>query len=330
MKIPELDSFLASKNLGGFWNIRVPSHHEEMPCLWKWTDIHEALLRAKDSIGFELAERRSIRLINQHSPSRSTSRTLQCSFSIVNPGEIARAHRHNMAAIRFVVQGNGAYTIVEGERFLMQEGDLILTPNWTWHDHVNHSKEPIIWLDGLDGPLIQTLNVLFFEEYSKPAQPVLRDDGESIRRLGYSVPIGEVTAHPRGVPFRYRWEDTYSVLQSISDSDADAYDGALIRFVNPVGGCFTLPTMSCEIQLLTPGQITQSHRHASTSLYHVFRGHGRTTVGETTLEWRKGDCFVVPLWVRHRHENHSDEEVVLFSINDRPLMESIGLYREES
>jgi 1-hydroxy-2-naphthoate dioxygenase len=329
MTIPDLDSFLASKNLGGFWNVRVPSHRPEMPYQWKWNDIYEGLLKAKDTIGFELAERRSIRLIDPQSPSKSTSRALQFSFSIVNPGEVARAHRHNMAAIRFVAQGNGAYTIVEGERFLMQEGDLILTPNWTWHDHVNHSKETIIWLDGLDGPLIHNFNVLFFEEYKKPTQVVLRNDGDSTRRLGFARPVGKITTQTTGVPFRYRWEDTYSALQSISDSDADAYDGNLIRFVNPIIGGFTLPTMSCEIQLLKPGQITQSHRHTSTSLYYVFRGRGRTAVGESFLEWQKGDCFVLPLWLWHHHENPSEDEAVLFSINDHPLMESTGLYREE-
>ena len=158
---------------------------------------HRGLLRAKDSISFELAERRSIRLISPYSPSKSTSRTLQFSFSIVNPGEVARAHRHNMAAIRFVVQGHGACTVVEGERFLMEEGDLILTPNWTWHDHFNASGEPIIWLDGLGGPLIYTLNALFFEEYEKEAQTVVRADGDSTRHLGLAPRITAIKFRAR-------------------------------------------------------------------------------------------------------------------------------------
>src|SRR5262249_23246074 len=128
-------------------------------------------------------------------------RTLHFSFSIVNPGEVARAHRHNMAAIRFVVQGKSAYTIVEGERFFMEEGDLILTPNWTWHDHHNGSDKPIIWLDGLDGPLIQSLNVLFFEMYGRESQPVTKTDGESLHHFGFARAPGQKEAGRRGLPF---------------------------------------------------------------------------------------------------------------------------------
>lgn len=330
MNTADLDRFLESKSLGGFWNVRVPSHRSEAPYLWKWDDVHEGLMRAKDSIGFDLAERRSLRLINPNLASKSTSRTLQLSFSIVNSGEVARAHRHNMAAIRFIVQGRGAYTNVEGERFLMEEGDLILTPNWTWHDHINDSEKPIIWLDGLDGPLIQDLNVLFFEKYEKEAQTIIRKDGESLARLGFARAPAETEPERRGIPFRYRWEDTCATLKAIRDSESDPYDGSLVRFINPHTGGFTLATMSCEMQLLKPGQTTQSHRHTSTALYHVFRGQGQTFIGEGCLEWKKGDSFVIPLWLWHRHENKTEEEAVLFSITDRPVMDGMGLYREES
>ena len=165
MKLAELDSELEKNQLSGFWKTRVPLHSSEAPYLWKWESLLDGLLKASETIGIEQAERRAIRLVSPHLPIKSTSHTLQFTFSIVNPGEIARAHRHNMAAIRFVIQGKGAYTAVAGEKFPMQEGDLILTPNWTWHDHHNESEDPIIWLDGLDGPLIQSLNVSFFEEY---------------------------------------------------------------------------------------------------------------------------------------------------------------------
>ncbi len=129
MDTTKLDSDLAKSSLAGFWNTRVPLHTPEAPYLWKWKQVREGLIKAKDAIGIEMAERRAIRLINPHAPGKSTSRTLQFTFSIVNPEEVASAHRHNMAAIRFVVEGQGVYTTVEGERFLMEEGDLILTPN---------------------------------------------------------------------------------------------------------------------------------------------------------------------------------------------------------
>src|SRR5215467_13901688 len=148
--------------------------------------LSKALLPGVDSRRFIQPVLPALDIVTPHLHLKSTSHTLQITFSIVNPGEVAKAHRHNMAAIRFVVQGKGAYTAVAGEKFPMEEGDLILTPNWTWHDHHNESEDPIIWLDGLDGPLIQSLNVLFFEEYEKAEQPITRETGESLCRLGFA------------------------------------------------------------------------------------------------------------------------------------------------
>jgi len=329
MKLAELDSQLEKNQLAGFWNTRVPGHSAEAPYLWKWEQLLDGLLKASETIGIEQAERRAIRLVSPHVPTKSTSHTVQFTFSIVNPGEVAKAHRHNMAAIRFVVQGKGAYTAVHGEKFPMEEGDLILTPNWTWHEHHNESGDPIIWLDGLDGPLIQSLNVLFFEEFETAEQPITRATGESLSRLGFARAPKQDQTHLRGVPFRYAWQDTYKALKLMSENDQDPHDGTLLRYINPATGGYTYPTMSCEIQLFRPNQMTKMHRHTSTAIYHVFKGRGRTAVGESCLEWQKGDSFVIPLWQWHSHENPFDEEAILFSINDRPVMETLQLYREE-
>lgn len=330
MNITELDSQLEKNQLSGFWRTRVPGHASEAPFLWKWEPLLDGLLKASETIGIEQAERRAIRLVNPHLPGKTTSHSLQVTFSIVNPGEVARAHRHNMAAIRFVVQGKGAYTAVDGEKFFMEEGDLILTPNWTWHDHHNESEDPIIWLDGLDGPLIQSLNVLFFEEAEAPEQAITRRTGESLSRMGFARAVKTDPNHARGVPFRYAWKETYAALTAMGEADRDPYDGIILRYINPATGHYTYPTMSCEAQLLNAEERTGMHRHTSTAIYHVFRGQGRTKVGEGYLDWRKGDSFVIPLWQWHCHENTSKDEAILFSINDRPIMESLQLYREES
>jgi 1-hydroxy-2-naphthoate dioxygenase len=330
MKIEELDSQLEANQLSGFWRTRVPSHSAEAPYLWKWEPLLDGLLKASETIGIEQAERRAIRLVSPHLPLKSTSHSLQVTFSIVNPGEVARAHRHNMAAIRFVVQGKGAYTVVDGEKFYMEAGDLILTPNWTWHDHHNESQDPIIWLDGLDGPLIQSLNILFFEEAKISEQAITHQTGESLSRMGFARAPRKDENHLRGVPFRYAWKDTHAALRAMGDHERDAHDGRLLRYVNPVTGGYTYPTMSCEIQLFKGKELTRAHRHTSTAIYHVARGEGRTRVGEGYLDWSQGDTFVVPLWQWHAHENVSNDEAVLFSISDRPVMQSLQLYREES
>jgi gentisate 1,2-dioxygenase len=329
MKLDELDWQLEQNHLSGFWRTRVPSHSSEAPYLWKWESLLDGLLKASETIGIEQAERRAIRVVNPHLSTKSTSHTLQVTFSIVNPGEVARAHRHNMAAIRFVVQGKGAFTVVDGEKFYMDEGDLILTPNWTWHDHHNESPDPIIWLDGLDGPLIQSFNILFFEEGTEPEQVISHQAGESLSRMGFARAPVKNDDHQRGVPFRYGWKETHAALRAMADHDRDPYDGRLLRYINPVSGGYTYPTMSCEIQLLKGKESTRAHRHTSTAVYHVVRGQGRTRVGEGYLEWKHGDTFVVPLWQWHEHENVSNEEAVLFSLTDRPVMDALQLYREE-
>src|SRR5262249_52529868 len=149
----ELDTELEANQLSGFWRTRVPNHTAEAPFVWKWESLLDGLMKASETIGIEQAERRAIRLVSPHLPIRSTSHTLQITFSIVNPGEVAKAHRHNMAAIRFVVQGKGAYTAVAGEKFPMEEGDLILTPNWTWQIITMSPKTLLfgwmVWMDRL-------------------------------------------------------------------------------------------------------------------------------------------------------------------------------------
>lgn len=312
----DFDCELEAHDLAGFWNARVPMHRPEPPMLWKWGPVRDGLVKAAATISMEFAERRVIKLVNPALPSNAASRSIQFNFSIVNPGEIARAHRHNIGAVRFVVEGKGAWTTVEGERFAMEPGDLILTPNWTFHDHANESSEPIIWLDGLDGPLIQALNVSLFETYPEATQPV--------RGAGTEREVGTT-----GVPHRFPWAGAYATVSAMTAEDDDPFDGARLRYADPVSGGDTLPTLGCELTRLAPGRKTQRHRHTSVALYHVVSGRGRTTVGEETIEWERGDTFVVPLWLWHSHENPNRDEAVLFSMNDRPAMQALRLYREE-
>jgi len=148
--------------------------------------------------------------------------------------------------------------------------------------------------------------------------------------MGFARTAKKDDAHLRGVPFRYAWSDTYNALKAMGENDRDPYDGMLLRYINPATGGYTYPTMSCEAQLFKSKEVTKVHRHTSTAICHVFRGQGRTRVGEGYLDWKKGDTFVIPLWQWHSHENLCDEEAVLFSINDRPVMDALQLYREEA
>ena len=143
-----------------------------VPFVWHWQDLRPQAIRAAELVGTEQAERRVLIMANPGLPFRAATNTLTANIQVVMPGEIARAHRHTAAALRLIIESEGGYTVVNGHRIPMLPGDLVLTPNWTWHDHANDTNAPMIWLDGLDSPLIRMLECGFREEYEAEAQSV--------------------------------------------------------------------------------------------------------------------------------------------------------------
>lgn len=330
-----LDRDMAGKNLSGYWRLGMeglppqPMTSVE-PCLWQWRDVRESLTRAGGVISLENSERRVVRLVNPGlDPQRAfATHTLQISFQYVKPGENARAHRHTPAALRFVIEGNGAYTTVNGQQCVMEPGDLILTPKLTWHDHSNDSKQPMIWLDGLDFPLITALQQVMQERYPERRQPIEKSSEEVMGQLGDSIRHGL----PLTDFFHYKWRDTEPAVRALSNSPStrNRFDGYLLEYRNPLTGGSTMTTIQCGVQLLPAGEETETHRHTSTVIYHVFRGSGATQIGERRFEWQQGDSFVVPLWYDHRHSNRSlSEDAILFSMSDAPVLKALDLYREE-
>ena len=331
--VEALNRDMATKNLGGHWQLGLESYASYpettvQPCLWKWKDVYESLMRAGEVVSMEDAESRTVRLLNPALRDRqATTHTIHFSFQYVKTGEHARPHRHTAADFRFILKGSGAYTTVNGQKCVMEEGDLILTPQLRWHDHTNDSGKPIIWLDGLDIPLVQSLQQLLFEPHPEYAQPIEKTSEE--------VALFESNARSARAPaaefFHYKWSDTYSRLNALVDAAIpDRFDGYLFEYRNQKTEGPTMPTIQCALSLLRPGQETEAHRHTSTVIYHAFRGRGSSFIGEERFDWEAGDSFVVPLWHPHRHSNRAaSEEAILFSMSDAPVLKSLGLYREE-
>jgi gentisate 1,2-dioxygenase len=334
-KLDELNRELEDKNLLGYWNLvrgRGDDYEPKSsfePCLWKWKDVASGLEKAGETLGLEDSFRRFI-AFRTPSMQGSTTHTLLLGAQLVKPGEVAKAHHHTMGAVRFIVRGGGAETTIDGEPFPMYPGDLITTPSWTWHDHYNGSDKPIVWLDGADGPFLRFLEAAFGERFEKDRQPRSRPANYSSYELASVRPSWISTGSLQPRAYRYRWEDTEKTLNSLGERPGDPYDGILLRYVNPVNGGPTLPTLSCEMQMLRPGEQTKEHRHTSSAIYHVFRGKGFTMIDGARYEWETGDSFTVPLWRRHSHGNGGREAAVLFSINDRPVLDAFGFYREEA
>ena len=324
-----LDERFAELGLRGYWQERMePPRPKTQPRLWRWADIYPALTAAGEIVKLGPdAFRRHIAL-------QTGSRTMAFGFQVVLPGETAAAHRHTNSAVRFVVMGSGAFTTSNGERMFMEPGDLLIQPNWTWHDHSNETDEPIIWIDSLDGGVGSLLEASFRESWVEgDLQPITKPDGYARRVFGSSVGYDMREIDPNAIPYRYKWTDTLAALQALEGEGVDdPYDGVLMEYRNPVTGGHTFRTMSCRIQLLRPGQAMRAHRHTGTTHYHVVGGEGKTVMdkGSLEMEWGEKDSFIVPSWQWHQHWNTSkDEQAILFSITDIPVVESTGLYREE-
>jgi gentisate 1,2-dioxygenase len=337
MSLEELNKKLLAQNLIGYWTIPNTStgfrepEASFRPFLWKWQEIRAALDQAAQFIRPEEAFRRFIGY--QHPELKlGTAHTLLMGAQMVRPGEFAPAHRHTMGAIRFVVEGHGAVTVVDGEPLPMAPGDLITTPSWSWHDHVNGGDTPIIWLDGADGPMLHYYQAGFAHPFHERQQTVTKPLGWSHQTYNMLRPQAAPTPasnHYRP-PYRYAWAETEKAFACLAETAGDPYEGILLRYSDPIGGGSTLPTINCEVQMFRPGETGRAHRHTYTVVYHAFRGAGTTWIGDQKFAWEEGDSFVVPLWNWHRHENDSRAPAILFSINDRPALEALGFLREET
>ena len=301
------------------------------PFLWRWEQAEPLILKSGEMVTPDRdVERRVLRLTN---PGRDhgTTHTISAALQLLLPGENAPAHRHTPTAIRWVLHGEGAYTTVEGDKCYMERGDLVLTPSWTWHDHNNEGQGPMIWLDGLDTPLVHNLEATFYEQYPEDQQPIT-GTGQSVQKYssGTLRPAWEDYNAPYSPLWHYKWEQTYDALWKLARTDCSPFDDVAMEFSDPATGGPVLRTMACWIQLIRPGVRTCAHRHTSSAVFHVFQGEGYTVIDGQKFEWREGDFFVVPTWAWHEFANQGSEEAILFSIQDIPVMKSLSLYRDEA
>lgn len=337
-----------------FWDVRGEIEPTEPrprvhPHIWKWKDVEPRLRRSADVIPLENAERRALLCSNPGlSPKPYMTDTILAAYSLYNPGEQAPVHRHTSSASRFLLEGSGGFTTVDGEKCMMSRGDLILTPNGTWHDHGNDGDQPIIWMDVLDLPLAESLNNSIFEfdyteidEQSNTGEPLRRvtqnirhpaDHSTRLYGRGGMKPLfsDQVRGRPGNSPMLiYKGDDTLTLLKSAREYPGDPHDGIIIEFVNPATGGPVLSTLSYRAQLLRPGECTHPHRHTASTIYCVIDGNGTTHVNGTELHWERNDAFCVPGWAWHSFENKTSEDAILYSVTDAPTLEKLGLYREE-
>jgi len=286
------------------------------PAHWTYDLIRPLLLRAGEAITAEEAIRRVLILENPGAAGTGCiTDTLYAGFQLILPGEVAPAHRHSQSAFRFIVEGQGAYTTVRAERFDMGSGDLILTPNFEWHDHGHQGEEPVIWLDGLDIPLVRSLAAGFAENFALKQQALVSAPGTNAAQWGSGLrPVGaKCTQVPRRVErFAYRFSEWHGALTALARSGSPpGTEGFELEFVNPVDGTSVLPTMSAYCQLLPKGFKTPVLRRTDGRIFTVVEGSGRVHAGECVFHPVARDVFVIPSWIPY--SIHAEEPLVLFS-----------------
>ena len=297
---------------------------------WAYAQVRPHVLESGRQISAEEAERRVLILENPGlKGSSQITQTLYAGLQLILPGEVAPAHRHTQSALRFIIEGSGAYTAVDGEQTLMQPGDFVITPGWTWHHHGNDSAAPMVWLDGLDIPITHFFGSTFREDHGDGLAAVTRPTGDALARYGQGLlPVGYRHGSLNSPVFNYPYERTRDALQALARAGApDAHHGHLMRYVNPVDGGWAMPTMATMVRLLPQGLQTQPYRSTDSVVFVVVEGRGELRVGTQHFTLDEHDVLVVPGWLAYTL--HATSELVLFSYSDRVAQEKLGLWREQ-
>ncbi|MBS7843106.1 cupin domain-containing protein [Pseudomonas veronii] len=326
---------IAQDNMTPLWEVlrgltpREPKQTAD-PIIWRAETIRQNMKMACEVISAEDAERRVLVLENPKFRGKSQiTSSLYAGIQMILPGEIAPSHRHTASALRLILSGQGGFTTVHGEKVLMSPGDFVITPTGVFHDHGAQGDDPVMWLDGLDVPVVQMLNAGFSADDPNLRQAITRPTGHSNARFAAGLrPVGDTHGGPVSPLFHYPYPRTRDALQQLAlVDDGDACNGFKLMFTNPTNGLSPIRSMGAFMQMFPAGFKGTSFRETDGAVCCVVEGSLRVQVGDQTWTACKDDVFVVPGWAWRCFE--ADEQCVLFSFSDRPLQEHLGFWRSE-
>lgn len=309
--------------------------------LWRW----DRLLKLADEAGHLIpvgrgGERRAIALANPSLGGRPhATPTLWAAIQYLMPGENAPEHRHTQHAFRFVVEGEGVWTVVNGDSIRMSRGDFLPQGAWNWHAHHNAATKPMAWIDGLDIPFSYFTESQFFEfgrHELSPSEVITPEFSRSERLWGHPGlrPLSQLQDLPATPLLAYRWADTDRALNEQLALEAEGHPGtvsaghAAVRYTNPTNGRDVLPTIRCEMHRLKRGASSLSKREVGSAVFQVFDGQGTVRVGDMQWQVSRGDMFVVPSWQAFSAQcGAGSASLDLFRFADTPIFEAIHAHR---
>ncbi|HEY7607737.1 MAG TPA: cupin domain-containing protein [Alphaproteobacteria bacterium] len=323
------EAALRRASVSALWARNVYPPRGETPRLWRWAELEPLLTQAvTEAADMNATERRVLTLVNQEvfgaGDFVTTTTNLSANFQVLMPGETAPLHRHSMNALRFVVEGEGAVTMVDDKSCPMAEHDMILTPAWCWHEHRNPGKQRVIWLDLLDAPLVKQLDVVQFERERVAPPPSLPGDGAFA--AGGFVPAETPVGLRHSPLFRYAWGAARLALAATPPTA----DGArLLRYTNVAGGGAALNLLDCYLASLAAGRPTRAYRTTSNAVCFVAEGSGASRIGDARIAWARNDIFTLPHghWISHEA---AQDGAILFVGTDREILRRLDLLADEN
>lgn len=300
------------------------------PHVWNYRAIRSHLMRAGELTPIEKAERRVLVLCN---PGLGLDRliatpTIYAGLQLILPGETAEPHRHTPSAIRFVIEGDGGYTVVNGEKCPMEKGDLILTPSGSWHEHWHAGKNPVVWLDALDLPVIHSLEHSYVVDGARQSVNNGADRSQTHYRRAGLVPYNVLGKRREDYPLmRFPWRDVRAALVDMAGG-CGPKEHVHLAYVNPLTGGECLPILGFSAQLLRPGEEVKPPRRSCSSIMHVIEGRGVSQIDGQVLNWEESDTIAIPTHAQVAHRNTGDKPVFVFHVDDAPLHRKLGVYEE--
>ena len=297
---------------------------------WQYAKIRPLLLQAGDLTPIEKAERRVLVMCNPGYGLENLQATasIYIGLQLIMPGEEAPNHRHSPSALRMIVEGNGGYTTVAGEKLPMAPGDLVLTPSGLWHEHGHEGSDPVVWMDALDLPLIYNLDSSYAEEEALQNAPDVPDASKTRYTRSGLLPYDELGSRADYPMMRYPWGDTRTALINLAGSKAEN-ELVHLAYVNPVTGGECLPILGCSAFMLRAGETAKLTRRTASAVLYVLEGSGESRIDEHTITWDAHDITAIPTYADVVIRNGSTSKpAFLFMVDDAPLQRRLRFYRE--